>query len=170
MCVDGAALCINRCVVHRVGQKLVDDFADAVGYARRDAELIAAELDQPGFSGIAATNVGDAGNKFSGGQKQRISIARAVLKNPPVLLLDEATSALDAESEKLVQDALDKLMKNRTSIIIAHRLSTIMHADKIFVLEKGKIIEEGVASEIFYYPQQAYTQKLIEAIPGKSIR
>ncbi len=89
------------------------------------------------------TNIGDSGNKLSGGQKQRLSIARAVLKNPPIMILDEATSALDTESERLVQDALEKLMKNRTSLVIAHRLSTIQNADTIIVLEKGKIIEQG---------------------------
>lgn len=89
------------------------------------------------------TNIGDSGNKLSGGQKQRLSIARAVLKNPPIMILDEATSALDTESERLVQDALEKMMKNRTSIVIAHRLSTIQNAHKIVVLQKGKIIEQG---------------------------
>jgi len=89
------------------------------------------------------TNIGDSGNKLSGGQKQRLSIARAVLKNPPIMILDEATSALDTESERQVQDALEKLMKNRTSLVIAHRLSTIQNADVIIVLEKGKIIEQG---------------------------
>ncbi|MFT4770917.1 MAG: subfamily B ATP-binding cassette protein MsbA [Cryomorphaceae bacterium] len=94
------------------------------------------------------TNVGDSGNKLSGGQKQRISIARAVLKNPPFLILDEATSALDTESERLVQDAINKLMKNRTSLVIAHRLSTIRHADKIVVLEGGHIAEMGTHQEL----------------------
>ena len=94
------------------------------------------------------SNIGDSGNKLSGGQKQRLSIARAVLKNPPILVLDEATSALDSESEKLVQNALENLMKNKTSLVIAHRLSTIQKADKIIVLDKGKIIESGVHKEL----------------------
>jgi ATP-binding cassette, subfamily B, bacterial MsbA len=89
------------------------------------------------------TNIGDRGMKLSGGQKQRLSIARAVLKNPPILILDEATSALDTESEKLVQEALDNLMQNRTSVVIAHRLSTIQKADHILVIQNGEIIEEG---------------------------
>lgn len=89
------------------------------------------------------TNIGDRGAKLSGGQRQRLAIARAVLKNPPILILDEATSALDTESERLVQDALTKLMQNRTSVVIAHRLSTIQHADEIVVLQDGKIVEKG---------------------------
>lgn len=94
------------------------------------------------------TFVGDRGNRLSGGQRQRICIARAVLANPPIMLLDEATSALDTESEKLVQDALNKLMQNRTSIVIAHRLSTIQHADTIVVIEKGEIAETGSHAEL----------------------
>ena len=106
------------------------------------------------------TNIGDGGNKLSGGQRQRISIARAVYKNPPILVLDEATSALDTESEKLVQDALNKLMTNRTSIVIAHRLSTIQHADEIIVLQKGAIIERG--SHQFLMTNNGIYKKLIE--------
>lgn len=94
------------------------------------------------------TNIGDAGNKVSGGQKQRLSIARAVLKNPPVMILDEATSALDTESERLVQDALDKMMQNRTSVVIAHRLSTIQKADLIVVMQKGEIVEQGTHEQL----------------------
>ncbi|MDF4202661.1 ABC transporter ATP-binding protein [Maribacter sp. SA7] len=94
------------------------------------------------------TNIGDSGNKLSGGQKQRLSISRAVLKNPPIMILDEATSALDTESERLVQDALEKMMMNRTSIVIAHRLSTIQNADTIVVLQKGKIVEQGTHAEL----------------------
>lgn len=94
------------------------------------------------------TNIGDSGNKLSGGQKQRLSIARAVLKNPPIMILDEATSALDTESEKLVQDALENMMKNRTSIVIAHRLSTIQNADTIVVMQKGEIVEHGKHDEL----------------------
>ena len=94
------------------------------------------------------TNIGDSGNKLSGGQKQRLSIARAVLKNPPIMILDEATSALDTESERLVQVALENMMKNRTSIVIAHRLSTIQNADEIVVMQKGEIVEQGKHQEL----------------------
>lgn len=94
------------------------------------------------------TNIGDSGNKLSGGQKQRLSIARAVLKNPPIMILDEATSALDTESERLVQQALENMMQNRTSVVIAHRLSTIQKADKIIVMKKGRIVEQGTHDEL----------------------
>lgn len=94
------------------------------------------------------TNIGDSGNKLSGGQKQRLSIARAVLKNPPIMILDEATSALDTESEKLVQVALENMMQNRTSVVIAHRLSTIQKADLIVVMHKGEIVEQGTHDQL----------------------
>jgi len=94
------------------------------------------------------TNIGDSGNKLSGGQKQRLSIARAVLKNPPIMILDEATSALDTESERLVQDALEKMMRNRTSLVIAHRLSTIKSADQIVVMKEGEIVEQGTHEQL----------------------
>jgi subfamily B ATP-binding cassette protein MsbA len=106
------------------------------------------------------TVIGDAGNKLSGGQKQRLAIARAVLKNPPVMILDEATSALDTESEKLVQDALQKMMQNRTSLVIAHRLSTIKSADEIIVLDKGKMVERGTHKALL--AQNGVYKKLIE--------
>ena len=106
------------------------------------------------------TNIGDDGNKLSGGQKQRISIARAVLKNPPIMILDEATSALDTESERFVQEALEKMMENRTSLVIAHRLSTIQKADWIVVMERGMILEQGTHSELMQ-KNGAY-KKLVE--------
>lgn len=106
------------------------------------------------------TNIGDDGNKLSGGQKQRVSIARAVLKNPPIMILDEATSALDTESERYVQDALEKMMQNRTSLIIAHRLSTIQKADHIVVMEKGDIIEQGSHHELM--DKNGTYRKLVE--------
>lgn len=106
------------------------------------------------------TNIGDRGNKLSGGQKQRISIARAVLSNAPIMILDEATSALDTESEKLVQDALENLMQNRTSLVIAHRLSTIRHADTILVLKNGEIVERGNHHELIV--QNGYYKSLCE--------
>jgi subfamily B ATP-binding cassette protein MsbA len=104
------------------------------------------------------TNIGDRGSKLSGGQRQRLSIARAVLKNPPVLILDEATSALDSESELLVQEAITKLMSNRTTLVIAHRLSTIQHADEILVIDKAKIVQRGTHAELM--AQEGLYQKL----------
>ena len=106
------------------------------------------------------TNIGDSGNKLSGGQKQRLSIARAVLKSPPIMVLDEATSALDTESERLVQMALENMMKNRTSIVIAHRLSTIQNADEIVVLNRGEIVEQGKHNELI--DKKGVYQKLVD--------
>lgn len=106
------------------------------------------------------TKIGDRGSKLSGGQRQRVSIARAVLKNPPIMILDEATSALDTESERLVQDALFKLMKSRTSLVIAHRLSTIQYADEICVLHGGRIVERG--KHTFLLAKNGYYRKLCD--------
>jgi len=106
------------------------------------------------------TNIGDRGSKLSGGERQRVTIARAVLKNPPILILDEATSSLDTESERLVQDAINKMMANRTSIVIAHRLSTIRHADEIIVLQKGKIVERGTHDGLL--AQNGFYKKLVD--------
>ena len=104
------------------------------------------------------TNIGDRGGRLSGGQRQRVSIARAILKNPPILILDEATSALDTESERLVQDALERLMKTRTTVAIAHRLSTIKNADEICVIHEGHIVERGSHEELIQ--KDGYYKKL----------
>ncbi|MFZ1452510.1 MAG: ATP-binding cassette domain-containing protein, partial [Ferruginibacter sp.] len=106
------------------------------------------------------TNIGDRGGKLSGGERQRMTIARAVLKNPPILILDEATSSLDTESERLVQDAINNLMNNRTSLVIAHRLSTIRHADEIIVLQKGEIVERGTHDSLI--EQNGFYKKLVD--------
>jgi subfamily B ATP-binding cassette protein MsbA len=106
------------------------------------------------------TNIGDRGSKLSGGERQRLTIARALLKNPPILILDEATSSLDTESERLVQDAINKMMQNRTSLVIAHRLSTIRHADEIIVLQKGKIVERGTHDGLLH--QNGFYKRLVE--------
>lgn len=146
-----------------------DTIFNNIAFAKPDAtqaEVIAAakianahdfiENTESGYQ----TLVGDRGNRLSGGQKQRVCIARAVLANPPIMLLDEATSALDTESEKLVQEALNNLMKNRTSIVIAHRLSTIQHADKIVVIDKGEVIETGSHQELML--QNGLYKRLID--------
>jgi ATP-binding cassette, subfamily B, bacterial MsbA len=106
------------------------------------------------------TNIGDRGSKLSGGERQRLTIARAVVKNPPILILDEATSSLDTESERLVQDAINNMMQHRTSIVIAHRLSTIRHADEIIVLQKGEIVERGDHDELMR--KQGYYYRLVQ--------
>jgi subfamily B ATP-binding cassette protein MsbA len=106
------------------------------------------------------TNIGDRGSKLSGGERQRLTIARAVLKNPPILILDEATSSLDTESERLVQDAINNMMQNRTCVVIAHRLSTIRHADEIIVLQKGSIVERGTHEELVL--QNGFYKKLVD--------
>ncbi|MFS4468052.1 ABC transporter ATP-binding protein [Maribacter sp. 2210JD10-5] len=146
-----------------------DSVKNNIGLGKKDAtleEIIEAAKIANAHDFITAlpegydTNIGDSGNKLSGGQKQRLSIARAVLKNPPIMILDEATSALDTESERLVQDALEKMMRNRTSIVIAHRLSTIQNADTIVVLQKGEIIEQGSHTELI--SKKGAYQKLVE--------
>ena len=106
------------------------------------------------------TVIGDRGSRLSGGQRQRLSIARAILKNPPILILDEATSALDSESEKLVQEALEHLMKDRTTLVVAHRLSTIKHADLICVMHEGRIVERGTHDDL--YALNGYYTKLVD--------
>ncbi|MBR2164936.1 MAG: ATP-binding cassette domain-containing protein, partial [Paludibacteraceae bacterium] len=106
------------------------------------------------------TSIGDRGSRLSGGQRQRLSIARAILKNPPILILDEATSALDTESERLVQEALEHLMKERTTLVVAHRLSTIRHADLICVMHEGRIVERGTHDDL--YALGGYYTKLVD--------
>ena len=151
-----------------------DTIANNIAFGKPDAsieEIIEAAKIANAHDFISATeegyqtNIGDRGNKLSGGQKQRISIARAVLANSPIMILDEATSALDTESEKLVQGALDNVMKNRTSLVIAHRLSTIRHADVIIVLKSGNIVEQGTHDELIaqdgYYKSLCKIQQVI---------
>ena len=130
---------------------------DNIRYGRPDAtdeEIIeaakAANADEfvSAFPKMYQTLVGERGVRLSGGQKQRIAIARAILKDPVMLILDEATSALDVESEHLVQEALERLMENRSSLVIAHRLSTIQHADRVVVLSEGKVVEEGTHDDL----------------------
>ena len=106
------------------------------------------------------TCIGDRGSRLSGGQRQRLSIARAILKNPPILVLDEATSALDSESERLVQEALEHLMRDRTTLVVAHRLSTIRHADQICVMHEGQIVERGTHEDL--YALGGYYTKLVD--------
>lgn len=155
--VTQESLLFNESVAYNIALGKPDATAEEIEAAARiaNAHEFIVKLEK-GYQ----TNIGDAGGKLSGGQKQRISIARAVLKNPPILILDEATSALDTESEKLVQEALYKLMENRTSLVIAHRLSTIQHADEIVVMDHGRIAERGTHNELL--AKEGIYRKLVE--------
>jgi len=155
--VDQEAVLFNDTVFNNIAFGLQDIPMEMVERAARiaNAHEFISSMEE-GYQ----TVIGDRGSKLSGGQRQRICIARAVLKNPPILLLDEATSALDTESEKLVQDALNKLMQNRTTLVIAHRLSTVQHADLICVLDAGKIVESGNHRELL--AKRGLYRKLID--------
>ena len=169
-------ICDLRALIGNVNQEAIlfnDTFYNNITFGVENAtmeEVIAAAKIANAHDFIMAsengydTMIGDRGGKLSGGQRQRISIARAILKNPPILILDEATSALDTESERMVQDALEKLMKNRTTIAIAHRLSTIRHADEICVLHEGQIVERGKHDELLaldgYYKRLCDMQQM----------
>ena len=157
--VSQQAILFNDTFFNNISFSL-DGEAEAGSVERAAAIANAHDFISESPEGYQAT-VGEGGNKLSGGQRQRISIARAVMANPPILILDEATSALDSESERLVQDAMLKLMENRTSIIIAHRLSTIQHADMIVVVEEGRIVEHGTHEELVRNPAGIY-RKLYE--------
>lgn len=165
MLIDGTDvrdLCIHdlRMLIGNVNQEAIlfnDSFYNNIAFGventtREDVERAARIANAHDFIMASEqgydTNIGDRGGRLSGGQRQRVSIARAILKNPPILILDEATSALDTESERLVQDALEKLMKTRTTVAIAHRLSTIKNADEICVLHEGRIVERGTHDEL----------------------
>ncbi|WP_276500017.1 ABC transporter ATP-binding protein [Terrimonas pollutisoli] len=139
----------------RIGKQSAteEEITDAAKVANAHNFIIQKEKDYN-------SNIGDRGSKLSGGERQRLTIARAVVKNPPILILDEATSSLDTESERLVQDAINNMMQNRTSIVIAHRLSTIRHADEIVVLQKGKIVERGTHEGLI--AQNGFYKKLVE--------
>jgi len=143
--VNQEAILFNDSFFHNIAFGIENASLDQVIEAAKIANAHDFIMENPeGYDAL----VGDRGGKLSGGQRQRISIARAILKNPPILILDEATSALDTESEKLVQEALNHLMKNRTTIAIAHRLSTIKNADEICVMNEGSIVERGTHQEL----------------------
>ena len=143
--VNQEPILFNDTIFNNIAFGVPDATLEEVKEAAKIANAYEFIMDtEEGFNTMA----GDRGSRLSGGQRQRISIARAVLKNPPILILDEATSALDTESERLVQEALERLMKDRTTIVVAHRLSTIMNADLICVLQEGKIVERGTHQEL----------------------
>lgn len=155
--VNQEAILFNDSFYNNITFGVKDATRQEVEEAARIANAYDFIMESPdGFD----TNIGDRGCKLSGGQRQRISIARAILKNPPVLILDEATSALDTESERLVQEALERLMKNRTTLVIAHRLSTIANADMICVMHQGKIVERGTHEELLNL--NGYYRKLVD--------
>ena len=168
--VKGLAVHDLRMLIGNVNQEAIlfnASFKDNIRFGKTDAtdeEIANAAKIANAYEFITKsekgfdTNIGDRGGRLSGGQRQRVSIARAILKNPPILILDEATSALDTESERLVQDALEKLMKTRTTVAVAHRLSTIKHADEICVLHEGKIVERGTHDELI--GKDGYYKKL----------
>jgi subfamily B ATP-binding cassette protein MsbA len=143
--VTQETILFNDTVYHNIAYGLSDKSMEQVHEAARiaNAHDFISSLPE-GYN----TNIGERGLELSGGQRQRIAIARAVLKNPPILILDEATSALDTESEVLVQQAIERLMENRTSLVIAHRLSTVLNADRIVVLDKGEIVQKGRHEEL----------------------
>ena len=144
--VGQEVILFNDSIKNNIQYGLKNVNRDQIAAAAKMANAIEFIEDMPlGFE----TVIGEKGVKLSGGQKQRIAIARAILKNPPILILDEATSSLDTESEQLVQQAIEQLMKDRTVLVIAHRLSTVRNADKIIVMEKGRIIEKGKHSELY---------------------
>jgi subfamily B ATP-binding cassette protein MsbA len=155
--VNQEPIFFNDTVARNIAFGLDDADIEDIKSAARVANAHGFVMEMPqGYD----SNIGDRGGKLSGGQRQRLGIARAVMKNPPILILDEATSALDTESERLVQEALMRLMQNRTSVVIAHRLSTIVHADEIIVLHRGEIVERGKHNELLAL--NAYYKKLYE--------